>query len=39
VGADVIRAFLVYLDMPEGVDPYYLRRAGPMADRQIHREW
>jgi hypothetical protein len=28
VGADAIRAFLVYLGMPEGVDPYYLKRAG-----------
>jgi hypothetical protein len=27
VGADAIRAFLVYLGMPEGTDPYYLRRA------------
>jgi hypothetical protein len=27
VGADAIRAFLVYLGMPAGVDPYYLRRA------------
>jgi hypothetical protein len=28
VGADAIRAFLVYLGMPAGVDPYYLKRAG-----------
>jgi hypothetical protein len=28
VGADAIRAFLIYLGMPAGVDPYYLRRAG-----------
>jgi hypothetical protein len=28
VGADAIRAFLVYLGMPEGTDPYYLKRAG-----------
>jgi hypothetical protein len=27
VGADAIRAFLVYLGMPEGTDPYYLKRA------------
>jgi hypothetical protein len=27
VGAGAIRAFLVYLGMPEGVDPYYLKRA------------
>jgi hypothetical protein len=28
VGADAIRAFLVYLGMPEETDPYYLKRAG-----------
>jgi hypothetical protein len=28
VGADAIRAFLVYLGMPAGVDPYYLKRTG-----------
>jgi hypothetical protein len=28
VGADAIRAYLVYLGMPEGTDPYYLKRAG-----------
>ncbi len=28
VGANAIRAFLVYLGMPEGTDPYYLKRAG-----------
>jgi hypothetical protein len=28
VGADAIRAFLVYLGMPEGTDPYYLKRTG-----------
>jgi hypothetical protein len=28
VGADAIRAFLVYLGMPEDTDPYYLKRAG-----------
>jgi hypothetical protein len=28
VGADAIRAFLVSLGMPEGTDPYYLKRAG-----------
>ena len=27
VGADAIRAFLEWLGMPAGVDPYYLRRA------------
>jgi hypothetical protein len=27
VGADAIRAFLVYLGMPAGTDPYYLKRA------------
>jgi hypothetical protein len=28
VGADAIRSFLIYLGMPEGTDPYYLRRTG-----------
>ena len=28
VGADAIRAFLVHLGMPEGTDPYYLKRTG-----------
>jgi hypothetical protein len=28
VGADAIRAFLIYLGMPAGTDPYYLKRAG-----------
>jgi hypothetical protein len=28
VGADAIRAYLVYLGMPEGTDPYYLKRTG-----------
>src|SRR5262245_66167334 len=28
VGADAIRAFPVYLGMPQGTDPYYLQRAG-----------
>jgi hypothetical protein len=28
VGADAIRAFLVHLGMPEGTDPYYLKRSG-----------
>ncbi len=28
VGAGAIRAFLIYLGMPEGTDPYYLKRAG-----------
>lgn len=28
VGADAIRAFLIELGMPEGVDVYYMRRAG-----------
>ena len=28
VGADAIRAFLVFLGMPEDVDVYYLKRAG-----------
>ena len=28
VGADAIRAFLVELGMPEGTDPYYLKRTG-----------
>jgi hypothetical protein len=28
VGADAIRAFLVYLGMPENTDPYYLKRSG-----------
>jgi hypothetical protein len=28
VGADAIRAFLVLLGMPEGIDPYYLKRSG-----------
>jgi hypothetical protein len=28
VGADAIRAYLVHLGMPEGTDPYYLKRAG-----------
>jgi hypothetical protein len=28
VGADAIRAFLIYLGMHAGVDPYYLKRAG-----------
>jgi hypothetical protein len=28
VGADAIRAYLIHLGMPQGVDPYYLRRAG-----------
>jgi len=27
VGAGTIRAFLIYLGMHEGVDPYYLKRA------------
>jgi hypothetical protein len=27
VGADAIRDYLVYLGMPEGTDPYYLKRA------------
>jgi hypothetical protein len=28
VGAEKIHAFLVYLGMPEGIDVYYLKRAG-----------
>jgi hypothetical protein len=28
VGADAIRAYLVELGMPEGTDPYYLKRTG-----------
>jgi hypothetical protein len=28
VGKDAIKAFLVYLGMPEDVDPYYLKRTG-----------
>jgi hypothetical protein len=28
VGADAIRAYLIFLGMPEDVDVYYLRRAG-----------
>jgi hypothetical protein len=28
VGADAIRAYLVYLGMPEDTDVYYLKRAG-----------
>ena len=28
VGKDAIKAFLVYLGMPEDTDPYYLKRAG-----------
>jgi hypothetical protein len=28
VGADAIRAFLIYLGMPKGTDPYYLKRTG-----------
>jgi hypothetical protein len=28
VGADAIRAFLIHLGMPEGTDPYYLKRSG-----------
>ena len=28
VGKDAIQAFLEYLGMPEGTDPYYLRRTG-----------
>jgi hypothetical protein len=28
VGADAIKSFLVYLGMPEGIDVYYLKRAG-----------
>jgi hypothetical protein len=28
VGADAIRAYLVLLGMPEGTDPYYLKRSG-----------
>ena len=28
VGADAIRAFLIELGMPEGTDPYYLKRTG-----------
>jgi hypothetical protein len=28
VGADAIRAFLIYLGMPEDTDVYYLKRAG-----------
>jgi hypothetical protein len=28
VGADAIRAYLVFLGMHEEVDPYYLKRAG-----------
>jgi hypothetical protein len=28
VGAAAIRAFLVHLGMPEGTDPYYLKRTG-----------
>jgi hypothetical protein len=28
VGADAIRAFLVFLGMPEDTDVYYLKRAG-----------
>ena len=28
VGADAIRAYLVFLGMPEGTDPYYLKRTG-----------
>jgi hypothetical protein len=28
VGANAIRGFLVYLGMPEGTDPYYLKRTG-----------
>jgi hypothetical protein len=28
VGADAIRDYLVFLGMPEGTDPYYLKRTG-----------
>ena len=28
VGAAAIRAYLVFLGMPAGVDPYYLKRSG-----------
>ena len=28
VGADAIRAFLEWLGMPQGTDPYYLKRTG-----------
>ena len=28
VGADAIRAFLIFLGMHAGVDPYYLKRTG-----------
>ena len=28
VGRDAIRSYLVQLGMPEGVDPYYLKRSG-----------
>jgi hypothetical protein len=28
VGRDAIHAYLVYLGMPEDVDPYYLKRSG-----------
>jgi hypothetical protein len=28
VGAAAIRAYLVFLGMPAGVDPYYLKRCG-----------
>jgi hypothetical protein len=28
VGAAAIQSFLVFLGMPEGTDPYYLKRAG-----------
>jgi hypothetical protein len=28
VGAAAIRAYLVFLGMPAGVDPYYLKRTG-----------
>jgi hypothetical protein len=33
IGATAIRAFLVYLGMPKGTDPYYLKRSGwPMGN-------
>jgi hypothetical protein len=28
VGADAIRAYLIFLGMPEETDPYYLKRSG-----------
>jgi hypothetical protein len=37
VGADAIRAFLIYLGMPKKTDPYYLKRSGwPIGNTGIH---